>query len=346
MQVPAGYLGDRFGARRVMLSGLLLLNMLTILVAIAPSYLFLGVVLTAIGGLRALAFAPGLALVSSEFPPSRRATSMSLFMASGFSTNLIVSIVAPVFVDDLGWRGIIGIFVFANLVPIVTYWWLSRSQPEVRAEKTGKPRTRTSEFLGEPILWLASIVQFNRLAVTMSLRFWLPTYLVTDKGFSLAQTALVVGVGSALSIAANLLGGQVSDRRQQPVMVISVSLCALTAGLGALTLANDFWLIFLVTGVLYVFVQAYSGSIFEVPLLALGSRNAGTMIGFGNFWANVGGLVMTYVLGVSKDLTASFDAGWLALSGLCVVALITCVFMNRELARRRALTEATESEPA
>jgi nitrate/nitrite transporter NarK len=79
----------------------------------------------------------------------------------------------------------------------------------------------------------------------------------------------------------------------------------------------------------YIFMQAYAGSLFEIPLIHLGSIAAGSLNGFGNFWANIGGLVSSYVLGVSKDHWGSFDPGWVMLGALCLVALVAALAMSR-----------------
>jgi nitrate/nitrite transporter NarK len=329
-QIPAGYLGDRLGQRRVMLVGLIGLNALSLLIAIAPSYVWLAALFTAIGAFRALAFPPGLALMTAEFPSSRRATAMSLFMTGGFSSNLIVSLAAPALIAPLGWRGVFAAFGALSLVTVAVYWAVSRDAPTAHRRARG-PSMKVSALLSEPLVWLASIVQFTRLAVTMALRFWLPSYLIADKGFTLEGAALAVGVGSAVSVVATLAGGQVSDRLGRPLVVIASSLAALTVGLAALTVADGFVVILVVITVLYIFVQAYSGSLFEVPLKRLGTTHAGTINGFGNFWANLGGLTLSFALGVTKDATGSFNAGWLALSMLCVVSIVATVAMRSRL---------------
>jgi nitrate/nitrite transporter NarK len=85
-------------------------------------------------------------------------------------------------------------------------------------------------------------------------------------------------------------------------------------------------------------MQAYAGSLFEIPLIHLGSGAAGSLNGFGNFWANIGGLVSAYVLGVSKDHSGSFDQGWMMLGVLCLVALVATVLMSRDRAPANAST--------
>jgi len=87
--------------------------------------------------------------------------------------------------------------------------------------------------------------------------------------------------------------------------------------------------IVVVVAIQAVVIQAYAGSLFEVPLLHFGERAAGVLNGFGNFWANVGGLATTYLLGVVKDSTGSFALGWLALGGFCAVALVAAVLIPK-----------------
>jgi len=333
MQIPAGYLGDRFGARRIMAIGLIGLNALTLGVALAPNFAVLVAVLAVVGGLRALAFAPGLALVSAEFGAERRATAMSLFLASGFATNLTVSIVAPLTVDALGWRGVIAVFGLLGLVPVAAYLYWSRGSRGPAVAPSPATRGELATILKHPIMWWCAIVQFTRLATTMVLRFWLPTYLVTDKGFELGAAALVVAIGSGISVIATLVGGQVSDRRQNPMQVIVVSLLALSGGLVLLTLVQNLVVVIIVVAVLYLFVQTYSGPLFEVPLIVLGTRSAGTINGFSNLWGNVGGLVLTFTLGVTKDVTGGFDLGWLIVAIMCALSLIACIPIARILRR-------------
>lgn len=326
-QVPAGMLGDRFGARRVMLVGLFGLNILTALIALAPTYDALIAGLVLVGGLRALVFPPGLTLITADFASDRRATAMGLFMAAGFASTLLVSVAAPPLVPHVGWRGVFAVFGVGGLLTAVLYLAASRSTPSapVRASARGLGLVW---LLRQPLVWLASLVQFTRLAVTISMRFWIPTYLVLERDFSLGGAALVVAVGSIVSMAATLLGGHVSDRSGRPLTVVTTCLAGLAVGLVALTLVDELVAMIVVVALLYLLVQAYSASLFEVPLRAYGAENASVLNGLGNFWANIGGLVMSFALGVTRDLSGSFAAGWIALAGLCLLALVGAAAMR------------------
>ena len=72
-QVPAGYLSDRYGPRRLFFIGLLVWSVLSLGFGLIHAFWLALVNLFVAGAFRALLFAPGLALLASWFPPQRRA---------------------------------------------------------------------------------------------------------------------------------------------------------------------------------------------------------------------------------------------------------------------------------
>jgi nitrate/nitrite transporter NarK len=321
MQLPSGYLADRFPTRTVVIVGLLGLNILTLLIAVAPSYAVLAVLLFAIGIFRALSFSSGITETTIAFGENRRATAMNVFMAVPFVSHIALGIVGPPLAPVLGWRGLFVLFGAVSLIPIAVYWFVTRDSAVVHRPATHPDRAEVRRLLRQPTVWLSSFINFNRLAVLSSLRFWLPTYLLTDKSLSLSTAGLLVAAASTVSIAASLVGGRIADRGGRHFSVITISICVITIALTVLTLANNLLVIMMSVMLVFVFVQFYSGSLFEVPLGLLGRRSEGTVIGFGNFWANAGGLTMTFALGAIKDATGSFLLGFLALTVMCVLAL-------------------------
>lgn len=329
MQVPSGYLADRFGAKRVCLYGLVGLNVATLLVTVCDSYQQLLVNQAIAGFFRALSFAPGLVLIVTEFGANRRATAMSAFIASGFVANAVLNLVGPPLVGPLGWRGIFALFSIVCLVFVALYWWVGEEPEAGKAKSGGLGFRQLAGLARHRVVILASFIQFTRLAVVSSLRFWLPTYLIADKGLSLAAAGLIIAIANIVTLPANLLGGYLSDRSGRPHGIIIVSLAVLTPSFVLLAMADGMLPLIAVIIAQFVVMQAYSGSLFEIPLLHLGSDSAGSLNGFGNFWANIGGLVFAWVLGVSKDHSGSFDAGWMMLGGLCLLALGAAVAMSR-----------------
>ncbi|GGN33785.1 putative MFS family arabinose efflux permease [Actinoplanes campanulatus] len=327
MQVPSGYLADRFTPRRLFLIGLLGLNVLSALFAVLDTYPLLLIDQALAGFFRALVFTPGMLLMTRLFPPGRRATAMGLYVVGGFSSNVLLSAVGP-----LGWRLLFLLFSGFGLLALALYRFLAGPAPR---REPGDP-VRFADLPGlirQRIIQLTGVIQFTRLAVAQGFTFWLPTYLVVDRGQSLATAGLVAALASAISAPVNYLGGYLSDRINRPLLVIGGSLTVLTAGLTLLTYVPGMLGVLGVVALISMAIQVYFGPLFALPLQVLGSSGAGLISGFGNFCANLGSFAFVYALGAVKDATGSFRAGFLSLAALCVVALIA-TRLTRPLLRR------------
>jgi nitrate/nitrite transporter NarK len=329
LQVPAGYLADRWGAGRLFVIGALGLNLTSAALGLLDSYPALVVDQFLSGCFRALVFAPGLVLVTARFPAQRRAAALGLYAGAGFLASVVLNLAGPLLVEPLGWRWVFVLFSACGIA--VALGFLRSGDLGPRAGAAGPRPTRgdLAVLTRRPILWLASLVQFVRLAVVQGLRFWLPSFLVADKGATLQVAGLVVALAAGVTAPANFMGGYLSDRLGRPRLVIALSLAVLAATFALLPPVGDLGLLVVVIVVQAVFVNAYFGSLFEVPLQHLGQAHAGTVNGFANFWANVGGLTAGWLLGSIKDLTGSFAAGWYGLGVLCLVGLAATGAMGR-----------------
>src|SRR3970282_1567935 len=78
-----------------------------------------------------------------------------------------------------------------------------------------------------------------------------------------------------------------------------------------------------------VFIQFYFGPLFAVPVEKYGAHMVGTLSGFGNFFANVGAFTFTYLLGVLKDQTGSFELGFYAIAAACLLVLVSTVLLEK-----------------
>lgn len=338
MQIPSGYLADRFTPKRLFLIGLLGTNVLTLLFSTLRSYEYLLVNQALSGFCRALVFAPGLLLISSHFPANRRATAMGIYVAGGFGSNIMLSALGPFLVGPLGWRWLFVIFAAVGLLTLAAYWWLGKATGSTPAA----PRrlSELAHLLHQPVLWITGFIQFVRLAVVQSVAFWLPSYVVSDKGFSLATAGLVVLVGAAVTAPANFLGGYFSDRFNRPLLVIGLSMGVLATTLSALSMVTSLWAVLAVIAINSIFIQVYFGPLFSIAIQHLGDANAGIVSGFGNFCANLGGFALVYLLGRVKDATGQFQAGLLTLALLCVFGLVATVGLGIYSRRRGQLSPA------
>jgi sugar phosphate permease len=335
MQIPAGFLADRFGPGRPYFFGLFGWSAMCIAFGMVHSYWLALLMLLAAGAFRAMLFAPGLALLASWFPSERRATAMSLFMLGGFTGSILLALAGPFLAERYGWRAVFISFAVLGIGAALLYRAFARENPRAQALRQIAP-AEVLRLARYPIMWVCSGLQFVRFSVTTAFNFWLPSLLVADRGLSVQTAGLVMAMSAALMAPSNTLGGYVSDRLRNPPLVIGSALAILACTSALLAVVESIPLLLLVIAVNSIFLQFYFGPLFVVPMEALGPRFAGSATGFGNLFANIGGLSTAYALGVVKDQAGSFSWGFLGVSGVCLAGVALAVV----LARMRRITVA------
>lgn len=326
MQIPAGYLTDRFGAKRLFFIGVLGICVLCLTFGLVSEYWQALANQILSGFFRAMIFVPGLVLLTGWFSPDRRATAMGLSSLGVLWGSIVLNIIGPLLVANFGWRfpfltfapvGIIASFVFLRFG--------KESSSTSEHEKTGMHDML--QLFRYPVMWVCAALQFIRLAVVQGISFWLPSLLIDDKGLSLQLTGLLIGIRMILTAPSNLLGGYISDRLRNPILVIGSALIILAITTGLLVVVSNITILILLICINGIFVQIYFGPLFSIPVDILGTRRTGILGGFSNFFANLGSFSFVYLLGKLKDITGSFNSGFYAISVICIIGLAFSILL-------------------
>jgi nitrate/nitrite transporter NarK len=318
MQIPAGYLADRFGPRRVFLTGIVGTMLTTMHFAVVTDFWQAAVNQAFSGFFRGFLFAPGLALIVAWFPERRRATALGIYGAGGVVGTIVPALVGPPLVSAFTWRFPFLVFAVAGLA-FAAVFWRHASEPAGVTVHHVHLREALRVFRHR-VIWAACGLQTVRLVVFEASTFWLPSLLV-ERGMSLQLAGALVAVRVALSAPANIFGGYVSDRLRNPPHVIAVALVVIMATTALLALLDSHLALFCVAAINGAFVQAYLGPLYTVPIEVLGERTVGTATGITNAIGQFGALLGTFMLGVLRDSTGSFVLGFAAIASTCVAGL-------------------------
>lgn len=333
-QIPAGFLSDRYGPRRLFFIGLLGWSAFSLLLGLIHVFWLAIATQLLAGTFRALLFAPGLSLLASWFPPQRRATAMSLYMLGGFAGTIVLSLGGPLLTAAWGWRAAFMLLAGLGIVTAFVYRRHAREKP-----RSGPVQQLTfadvAQLFSHPVMWVCSGLQFVRFAVVTAWIVWLPSLLVVDRGLTVQQAGLVIAMAAAFTAPSNTLGGYVSDRLRNPPLVIGGALLVLGCTAFLLTVATALPWLLLVIALNSIFLQFYFGPLFLVPVEVLGPRIAGTATGFGNLFANIGGFLTAWTMGALKDRSGSFTSGFLTIAAVCLAGVLLSVVLARM--RRRLL---------
>jgi nitrate/nitrite transporter NarK len=275
-----------------------------------------------------------MALLTGWFPPNRRATAIGLYLIGGYSGSVIFNLVGPLLVARFDWR-----FSFISIasVGIIAILFLIRFGKD--APPTGERRKgnvlEALQLFRYKVMWVCGGIQYIRFFVVQGITYWLPSLLINEKGLSLHSAGFIIAIQVVLMSPSNIIGGYISDRLKNPILVIGVSLSVLGITTGLLTTANNMILLVALIFVNAIFLQMYFGPLFSIPVEILGVPKAGISIGFSNLFANVGGFSAAYLLGALKDRSGAFKPGFLAICGACFLGLALTLILARM--RRKAL---------
>ena len=191
--LPAGALVDRYGARRLALSGLAVFALGAAAGAVVDNFSLL-VAARVVQGVGAGLVSPAaLAAAVSGFPAERRGSALGIWGASAGVANLAGPLLGGVLTVAFGWRA-----AWWVLVPmaLAAAWGIERQVPR----SLHGERAQGRQPLVNPIVLTATLVAALTFAVMIGSFFLAEQYLQRAAGFS------ALGASAALILVAVLVG--------------------------------------------------------------------------------------------------------------------------------------------
>lgn len=248
MYPVAGWLVDRFGARVVMLTGIVTWSIACIGAGLTRSFGAFGFFRGLLGIAEPSAFPAQVRVVTMWFPGSLRATANSVSIAGG----TLGAVIAPALVAWLAltfnWHAAFFVPGILGLVIAVLWYFVYRDPPpEVVAEVASSlPATDDTRFSWPQLwrtqtLWAILLIRFISDPVWYFCLFWLPGYLQENSGLTLAQVGKVGWIPFLAADIGAIASAMWSDRmvrrgarpliarkKMLTVMACLVPFCALT----------------------------------------------------------------------------------------------------------------------
>src|SRR5262249_29425046 len=193
-----GMLADHYGRVRVLTWTILLFAVFTGLCALAQGYWDLLVYRTIAGLGLGGEFGIGMALVAETWPAAKRARATS-YVALGWQAGvLLAALLTPLLLPLIGWRGMFVVGLVPGVIAFAVRWYVG--EPQIFLKHAGRARglaplrllvkdvPTTKVSLGMFIL--CSVQNFGYYGVMI----WLPSFLSTQFGFGLTQSAVWAAV--------------------------------------------------------------------------------------------------------------------------------------------------------
>ncbi|MDB5781412.1 MFS transporter [Caballeronia mineralivorans] len=243
-QLPAGWLLDRFGARRMYGASIFLWSLFTLLqssIGLAGSagaaVIALFVLRFAMGMAEAPAFPANAKVVASWFPTAERGTASAIFNSAQYFAAVIFTPLMAWITHSFGWQNVYLVMGVAGIVLALTWLKVMKNpsdHPRVNKaelehiENGGgliHPQRKTAyadaaspgtwfyvrQLMSNRMLLGVYLAQYCINVLTYFFLTWFPIYLVQARGMTILQAGLTASLPAICGFTGGVLGGVFSD---------------------------------------------------------------------------------------------------------------------------------------
>lgn len=367
LQVPAGWLSDAFGARRMLALYVAVWSLATMSMGLVNGLAAIFIVRFLLGVSQAGAYPTAASLLKRWFPYGSRGRASSVVSMGGRAGGLLAFAITPALTllfgrwlgwQAGGWRVVFALFGSLGLVWVAVFIWLYRDSPrshpwcnvrEVELITAGGPAV-ASHAKSTLSLWsilitkevgLMCVIGFCVDVGWVFLVSWLPQYLVENYGDYLQHkvgdaevvSGLMTAVTGLAGMVGTVLGGFATDRfvvrfgRVWGRRIPGVTAGVLVAGL---------YLLAPHLPNVWWFVGAMAAISLSIDFCLgsmwatyqdIGGRQVGSVLGLGNMCASFGSAAFTWYSGHLADLH-EWNTVFLLAAAAMVVATISWLLLD------------------
>jgi MFS family permease len=348
LQIPAGWVTDRFGVKYPQAAGFALWSVTSALAALAGSFWQLFGLRALLGVFQSIVTPTGMRWIRFNCAENQRGLAIGLFMAASKAGPALGAPLATWLLVAYGWRPMFAILGLGCLVWLIP-WFLMVNNDDRKLERATQQQTAGiafSRFVASPAIWGIVIGTFSYNYFAYYCMTWMPAYFVERHKLSLNSMGLYTMAGFMGMAVVATAAGWVADRMIEaggdPVRVrkgftIAGFVVASTEVVGAFSDSHGvalFFAVFSLSGLGLTTANYWALTQTLVPGAAVGR-----MVGLQNCAANLPGIVAPLLTGWLKQATGSYNAPMQAIWFFLLAGVASYVFLVRRKYAPRATTQ-------
>jgi MFS family permease len=349
LQIPGGVIADRWSARNLLATACVGFSLFTALTPLGG--LAFGLMLAIrflVGVFESVSFPAYASLNSRWIPRSEYSRAQTLSLSGAYlgqtlsyplTTWLVLTFSWPMafyFNAAIGVGWLIAWLAFATNTPAEHSKMSPTELREIEANLAPRPRARVSSWtvLKSPqVLWLSLSYLLLVYGLWMIV-FWLPTYMVKARGFSMQAMGWIGMIPTFASFLGLISGGVLSDallrrgfsprfaRAQGPSLCIALAAPFLVAAVlvpwGSVSVACL---------TMYLFLSNVAGGGYWSMPLELNAKAVGVISGVMNCAGNFAGIFGPLTAGVLITATGNWSLPFLVVAGFALMAFLVFYFL-------------------
>jgi MFS transporter, ACS family, D-galactonate transporter len=346
MQVPAGYLVDRFNLKWLYALAFVWWSLSNAAIAFAGGFLSLLILRMLLSVGEAVSLPASSKILAAAFPEQERGIANGI-LDSGYKFGPAIGVIfGGLFIAHHPWRQLFLITGIGGILWLVPWLWIADSihnqiQPQLRDTTTA---TNGHELLSMKDIclsgraWGTFIGNFCGGYLWYLLLSWMPSYLVTARHLNLAKMGIFGSLLFAVTGASSIFTGFLTDRlirRGKPAgkvrlgfMVAGLLFSSFLVPAGfAPTTGGALVFLFLA----FACYGMYSCNVWAATQSIAGAPNIGRWSGIQNLVGNLGGVASPALTGWVVTKTGSFHWPFAIAAAVMVLGALTYIFVVKTL---------------
>jgi len=353
-QVPGGWLGDRFGARKVLTIIVAYWSIMTAATAAATGAISLGIVRFLFGMGEAGAFPVATRAMQLWYPPHERGFVQGITHSASRLGAAVAPPIVVLIMNRFGWPAVFYACAAVGVVWSMSWYLAYRDLPEQhalvnraelehirgvdehrvvnKAKLENKPRVPWGPLLRSPNMWAIMCAYFTYVYCLWVFLSWLPSYLVEYRHFALLTVGVLASLPLWAGVVGDTVGGLATDvllartgnvrLARRTVAIVGMLGCVAFIVPAGLT-EDASTAIYCLTAAMF-FLECTIGPSWAVPM-DVGGAHSGIVSGMMNMAGNIGGALSPIVFGVLVQI-GSWQAPFMVAAALLVAGAAIWAF--------------------
>ncbi|MQR86929.1 MFS transporter [Bacillus megaterium] len=341
MQLPGGWLADRYGSRNIIIIAIILWSLFTAFTGWAWSLTSL-IIIRFLFGLGEGAF-PSASLkgVAENFPRNERPKVSSVLLSSNYIGSALAPLIIAPFLLHFGWRNLFHIIGVVGIAFALVYWLAvkpAQRTASINSEQKQKEKLANKENLKQlfkmPIMWQLALTWFGLSLINKGLDSWMPSYLLNVRGLDLKAIGILTPLPFIAAGVATAFGGWIMVRffngKEKYLLVGSASLTAIF--LYFMYTADTVALVITFQAIVYFFKSFVFATTMALPMKILSSKIVGSAAGTINLFGQSAGFISPIVIGfMVSAFNGSYDAAfWFLIGAACLSVVSSLTIKTRK----------------
>jgi MFS transporter, ACS family, D-galactonate transporter len=352
LQLPAGWLADRIGQKKVLGFAVLWWSLATAATGLANSFRSLVALRVALGVGEAGAYPSNAGIASKWFPREERATVAGIFDSGSKLGGAIALPLIAAMLAAFDWKMT---FALTGLLGIVWFvvWQVSFADSpgdhkrvnaaelaHIRRGQALEPRALSvhvqwTKLFAHRNIWAMCIGFFMINYNSYFFITWLPTYLVKARGMTLMEMGWMASLPLLASIVVEIFAGWASDRvyasgrlsltaTRKLFLVVGL---LMASGIGFAAFAHSAAMTVLLLCIAKSGTTVAASQVWALPGDVAPGNAVSLVAGVQNTVSNIGGVVGPIVTGAIVSATHSFVPALVVSSALIGIAILNYLFL-------------------